>query len=113
MISTPQTEQVPIERDANDVIRVGGTRVILDSVIYSFRQGATPETIVQQFPVLSLADVYLVLGYYLNHRAEVDAYLREQEAIADEIQREVERIFPADGIRERLLARMEARKKES
>lgn len=62
--------------------RIAGTRVSLDSVVYCFLDGATPEEICQDFPALSLAQVYAVIAYYLNNREHVDTYLgREREAI--------------------------------
>ena len=70
-----------------------------------FNRGATAEEIVQQFPTVSLADVYLVIGYYLQHRDEVDEYLREQRAQAAKVRAENEARFDPRGIRERLPAR--------
>ena len=57
-------------------LRIAGTRVSLDSVIHAFWEGATPEEICQDFSSLSLAQVYGVIAYYLNHRDKVDAYLQ-------------------------------------
>lgn len=96
---------LPLERGPDRVIRVGGTRVTLQSVITAFDQGATPEEIVQQFPSLSLADVYSVIGYCLNHRDEVDAYLNQRARISSEVRRQNESRSDPTGIRERLLAR--------
>src|ERR1700688_1890701 len=56
---------------------VGDTRVSLDSIVYEFLDGQTPESIAESFPVLSLAQVYGAIAYYLGHRAEIDAYLGE------------------------------------
>ncbi|HVU10527.1 MAG TPA: DUF433 domain-containing protein, partial [Phototrophicaceae bacterium] len=68
----------------------GETRVLLELLMHAFLQGDTPEEIVDSYPTLKLADVYTVLAYYLTHRAEVDTYLREADAAAERIQREVE-----------------------
>lgn len=54
---------------------VAGTRVSLDSIVYSFRAGQSAEAIAQAFPVLSLEQVYGAITYYLGHRDEVDRYL--------------------------------------
>jgi uncharacterized protein (DUF433 family) len=60
---------------------VAGTRVSLDSVVYAFLEGLSPETIVAEcFPVLTLEQVYGAITYYLAHRADVDAYLKVSEA---------------------------------
>jgi uncharacterized protein (DUF433 family) len=58
---------------------VAGTRVSLDSLVYAFRSGESPETIQQQFPSLSLEQVYGAIAFYLGHQAEVDANIREGE----------------------------------
>jgi uncharacterized protein (DUF433 family) len=102
---TISTEPTPLETDADGVVRVGGTRVSLDSVIYAFNEGSTPEEIVQQYTTLDLADVYAVISYYLQHRGEVNEYLAARRAQRDEIRREVESRFDPHGIRDRLLAR--------
>ncbi|MCE7873628.1 hypothetical protein DYH09_25090 [bacterium CPR1] len=73
--------------------------------MHAFQRGSTAEEIVYQFPALALADVYDVISYYLNHQADVEGYIAEQEAERDEVRREIEARHPPDGIRERLLAR--------
>ena len=58
---------------------VAGTRVSLDSLVYAFRRGASPETIRRSFPVLTLEEVYGAIAFYLAHEPEVEAYLEESE----------------------------------
>ncbi len=87
------------------MLRVGGTRVTLDAVVEAFQEGLTAEEIAQQYPSLSLSDVYAVLSYYLNHQDEVESYLQERERIRQAVRRENERRFDPAGVRERLLAR--------
>src|SRR6266446_2707928 len=60
---------------------VAGTRVSLDSLVYAFRSGESPEMIQQQFPTLSLEQVYGAIAFYLGHQAEVDANIREGEEL--------------------------------
>ena len=84
---------------------MAGTRVTLDTLVYAFRDGATPEEIVQMYPALELADAYEAVTHYLRHRREVDAYIAKREAVAREVRAENERRSPAAGVRERLLAR--------
>jgi uncharacterized protein (DUF433 family) len=60
--------------------RISGSRVSLDSVVYAFLDGDSPETIVQSFPSLALEQVYGAITYYLAHRAEVDSHLRMEES---------------------------------
>jgi uncharacterized protein (DUF433 family) len=111
MIASPNIA-VPLRVEPDGTIRVGQSRVILDLVIYAFQKDSTPEAIVNSFPTLRLSDVYLVLGYYLENRAEVEAYLRRREAEAQELQEKMERMFPQEGIRARLLAQREAKRTE-
>ncbi len=70
-----------INVDEYGVYRVGQTRVMLDSVVAAFLQGHSAETIRQQYPALTLEEVYGSFAYYLGHRTEVDAYLKRQEAV--------------------------------
>ena len=100
-----KADPIPLAMDADGVLRVGGTRVTLDTVVGAFQNGATPEEIVVQYPALALADVYAVISYYLQNRANVEAYLHERQAFAAEVRKQNEARFNAQGIRERLLAR--------
>jgi uncharacterized protein (DUF433 family) len=85
------------------VWRIKGKRVSLDSVIYQFRQGRSPEGIQDSFPVLSLAEVYGGIAFYLDHRADLDAYLLQSEAEEEEFSREVAQRYPeAAALKERI-----------
>ena len=114
MITTPPPSvDIPIHADENGTIRVGGTRVTLDSVIATFQRGKTAEGIQESFPTLKLVDIYAVITYYLGHRDEVDAYIRQQREKADELRREIEAKQPQSAeLRARLLARREQMKSE-
>ena len=59
---------------------IEGTRISLDSVVYSFLNGESPESIAQNFPLLSLEQVYGAIAFYLANRELVDAYLKKGEA---------------------------------
>lgn len=102
---TIEDERAPLEISAEGVVRVGGTRVTLDTVVAAFEQGATPEEIAQQYPVLHLADVYATVGYYLRHRSEVESYLRVRQKEADDARNKNVPRFEAGDVRARLLAR--------
>jgi uncharacterized protein (DUF433 family) len=58
---------------------IEGTRISLDSVVYSFLNGESPESISQNFPLLSLEQVYGAIAFYLANQGMVDAYLAEEE----------------------------------
>jgi uncharacterized protein (DUF433 family) len=104
-----EASPVPLRKDEHGVMRVGNTRVRLDTVITAWKQGDSPEQIVDSFDVLDLADVYTVISFYLNHRAEVEQYLAQNRQKGERLRAEMERRFPQAGIRERLLARRTSR----
>lgn len=91
--------------DADGIVQIGKTRVTLDTVVTVFKQGATSEEIVQQFPSLDLADVYAVVGFYLKHVEDVETYLRQRRQKAAEVRKHNEARFDPQGLRDRLLAR--------
>jgi uncharacterized protein (DUF433 family) len=71
---------------ANDYIElrdggfyIKGTRVPLDSIVYEFHNGASPESIRQAFPTLTLEQVYGAITFYLGHQEQVDATIRDAE----------------------------------
>lgn len=102
---TIQPESPPLRVDDAGAIRVGKTRVLLDLVVAAFREGATPEEIVQMYDSLALADVYGVIAYYLTHQQDVDAYIAQRTREAQELRVKVDesqRHLP--NIRARLLA---------
>jgi uncharacterized protein (DUF433 family) len=85
-----QTEPPPLHTDPDGAIRVGQSRVLLEMVIHAFDNGATPETILQQYPSLNLADIYSVLAYYLRHPAAVREYLDGRANAAAAVRAQVE-----------------------
>jgi uncharacterized protein (DUF433 family) len=105
MTLSTTTELMPLQMDTDGVMRVGGTRVTLDTLVTIFEQGATAEEIMQRFPTLDLADVYFVVGYYLRHHAEIEKYLDERQHRSDEVRAQNTARFNQHGLRERLLAR--------
>ena len=58
---------------------IAGTRISLDSVVYSFERGNAPESIQESFPLLKPAQIYGAIAFYLDHQAEVRRYLEEKE----------------------------------
>ncbi|ETX02394.1 DUF433 domain-containing protein [Candidatus Entotheonella palauensis] len=97
------TENIPLRTDAHGTIRVGNTRVTLSTVIASFDRGATPEAIVDSFNTLNLEDVYLVIGYYLRHRDEVKAYLKQEREEGEALRKSIEAELSPNPLRKRLL----------
>lgn len=100
-----EAEPVPLAVDADGVYRIAGTRVPLDTVVAAYQEGATPEEMADQYPSIKLDHVYAVIGYYLRHRDEVDAYLRGRATLAAEVRSLTEKAWPPHGVRDRLMAR--------
>jgi uncharacterized protein (DUF433 family) len=67
--------------DEQGAMRIGNSRVMLDSIVAGFEQGHSPETLQQQYPALSLEEVYGAITYYLAHTDEVHAYLKRQDEL--------------------------------
>jgi uncharacterized protein (DUF433 family) len=76
-----QAAKTYVRQDEHGVLRVGDTRVMLDSVVAAFHQGHSAETIAQQYPALSFEEVYGAIAYYLANRGDVDQYLRRQDEV--------------------------------
>ncbi len=95
----------PFVADVNGVVKIGGSRVTLDTVVRAFLRGATAEEIAQQYPSISLADVYATISYYLQHRTEVESYIEKRGKNAKVVWEQNQKRFDQSGIQERLLAR--------
>ena len=95
----------PISEDRDGTLRVGGSRVTLDTVVGAFDAGASAEEIVERYPSLDLATVYEVIAYVLRHRPVVDEYLATRREKATSAQSTVEQQQPPHGLRAKLLAR--------
>jgi uncharacterized protein (DUF433 family) len=83
-------EAPPLRVDAGGAVRVGTSRVSLDLVIEQYENGMTPEDMVRAYDTLTLADVYAVIGYYLRHRKEVLAYLKQRQEEFQTLREQIE-----------------------
>lgn len=95
----------PLREEESGAVRVGDTRVALESVIVAFQNGSSPEEIVLQYPALKLEDVYAVLAYYLRHRALFDAHIEQAEREANELFERLESVYPTAELRQRIRER--------
>lgn len=95
---------VPLRLDADGVIRVGGTRVTLDTIVQAYQEGATAEEVAQQYPV-PLSDVYATFSFYLARKAEVDQYLSQRDAMSVRAREHSRSRSDCSDFRNRLLAR--------
>ena len=85
-----QSSKTYVRTDEHGVMRVSHSRVMLDSVVASFEQGYSPETIQQQYPALTLEEVYGAIAWYLANAGEVAQYLKRQQAAWDYWQAQAE-----------------------
>jgi uncharacterized protein (DUF433 family) len=74
---------------------VAGTRVSLDSVVYAFLKGASPEGIQDSFSTLNLEQIFGSLAYYLANRPKIDEYLRQQRVEFDRMRAQARAERPA------------------
>jgi len=105
MSQVVSTSELILTKTDAGVLRIGATRVSLDSVIIAFHQGSAPEEIVYDYDSLTLSEVYAAISYYLQHQTEVDAYLAERAQQNKQLHEQLAARFDSTGIRERLLAR--------
>lgn len=66
------------EHDGRYYVR--GQRVAVTSLARVWNEGRSPETIRQDFPVLTLAEVYGAITFYLDHRDLIDQQQTEDAA---------------------------------
>jgi uncharacterized protein (DUF433 family) len=90
-IPIPGDAEAPlsVDRDTGRV-RITGSRIAIDAVVYAYRSGLTPNDIVRNYPTLSVRDVDTVISYYLRHKEAVDAYLSAWEEHEDAVRNVVE-----------------------
>ncbi len=62
---------------------IANSRVSLDTIVYSFLDGQSPESIAQSLPALTLEQVYGAIAFYLAHQAEIEIYLERAKADFD------------------------------
>lgn len=105
------TQKLSLTKLDNGTLRITGTRIPIETVIYRYKQGESAETIQSEFPTLALTDVYAVISHYLSHREEVEEYIAKQERDAEEWRRIIEAspfAIDRDAMRARLQERWQA-----
>ena len=100
-----QVTSPPFRWDEAGGIRIGSSRVTLDSLLATYHNGSTPEEIAIQYSVLSLEDIYSAIAYYLNHRQEIDNYLEQRNQQAQQIIQQLTQKHNLVDLRQRLLIR--------
>ena len=77
-----------------DTYRIADSRVSLDSVVYDYLSGLSPESIADNFETLTLEQVYGAITYYLSHRDEVDRHLMRNRAKFEALRKEARESHP-------------------
>ena len=95
----------PMRVDGNGIVRIGQSRVTLETVVRRFLVGDSPEEIADAY-ALDLADVYATVSYYLQHRDDVNGYLQSTENEEARVARLIQEKSNPSALRDRLLARL-------
>ncbi len=95
----------PLVAGADETVRVKSSRVTLDVIVGQFKQGATAEQIAEDFPSLTLREVYGAIYFYLDNTTEVEDYLRRQDEAAQETSEFVAQKMDSSALRARIRAR--------
>jgi uncharacterized protein (DUF433 family) len=105
MASLDTSQIAPLTLWEDGSIRIGSSRVTLDSVVGEFTGGATAEQIQDDFPTLSLREIYGAIAYYLEHEEQVKEYLRRRDHEAAQVREETEDRPRSDALRRRIRER--------
>ncbi|MBE9095010.1 DUF433 domain-containing protein [Tychonema sp. LEGE 07203] len=60
--------------------RIAGTRMSVQSIAIDYKAGMTPEKIAEEFPHLTLAQIYAALAYYYANQNQIDADIAAENA---------------------------------
>ena len=96
-----------------DDIRLKGTRVGIETILYDFiHRARTPEEIAQSYPSVSLEHVYATILYYLHNKEAVSKYIADWLEWSHQQRKAQELNPPPSAIRLRKLRKeLEAKKK--
>jgi uncharacterized protein (DUF433 family) len=85
MVLEVKAEPAPIHINSEGTAYVTNSRVTLETIVFAFQNGDSAEQIADSYDVVSLADIYAVIAYYLNHQDEVDTYIKERQKQAQSL----------------------------
>src|ERR1700722_11076066 len=86
-------EEYFVQRDGG--FYISGARVSLDSIVYAFPRGESPEGIAESFPVLGLEQIFGALAFYVANREMVDEYLSHGREEFETLREQARRNYPA------------------
>ncbi len=83
------TKYPHISRNVDGAPLIEGTTMkVVELVMAHHAHGWSPEELHFQFPHISLGQVYAALGYYWDHKDELDADIDQRSKYADQARRE-------------------------
>lgn len=91
--------------EGGEAMRVIGTRIPIDTIVIQFQSGASAESIMESYPTLALADIYLVIAYYLRNKVAVDDYIRQRQEEGERLRQQITSNEDYKLWRDRLMAR--------
>ena len=59
---------------------IANSRISLDTIVYAFLDGQSPESMAQSLPALTLEQIYGSIAFYLAHQAEIETHLEKTKA---------------------------------
>ena len=110
-VQADPTLTAPLRMESDGTARVGSTRVTLDVLLGAYNLRKSPKAIVEAYPTLDIADVYAVIAYYLQNKAEVDEYLRVRAEEAGDVRSQIEALPGNKAFRDLIRARGKERTK--
>lgn len=69
-------------------LRIEGTRITVNQIVTLYKQGHDAEEIADQYPHLTMAQVYAALLHYHTNQVEIDAGLATEKEDAEKLERE-------------------------
>jgi uncharacterized protein (DUF433 family) len=74
-------------------LRINGTRMTVNQLVVCYKQGYSPEEIADQYPHLTLAQVYTALAYYHANREEMETELAAEKLEADQLEQAYQQLL--------------------
>jgi uncharacterized protein (DUF433 family) len=93
-----------LTQDANGWIHTTGHRIGLEHLTYYYNEGYSPEMLACEYPTLGLAVIYKIFAFYLENRADVDAYVLKCDEELEKHKRAAKKGPSLEELRQRLEA---------
>jgi len=73
-----------LQQDRDGYIHVAGHRIGIEDIVFCYNDDLSPEMLAAQYPTLTLALIHKALGFYLENRKEIDAYVSDSVRACEE-----------------------------